>query len=291
MATQWPLVIFTVALCLAGGLMFIAALAAILGKGSAKFQKLAAITALAVIVLGGIAVFFHLQHADRIFNGFGHITSGITHELIMVVLAVAILIVALVTLKKGELPKWVAFASLVIAAVMVFVTANSYNMAARPVWNTFAWYLFIFADAYLMGALVAWLLAAIAGDECKFFGFQSFIAAIVKAVAVAIYAVVIGGIEYASVGHYFDPTQPTKAVVETGSSISQILSGDLAGLFWAGVIVIGIIIPLVAALLKKGAEAKDATLFAGAAAVCAIIGAVCFRVIFFALGQSVFLFY
>ncbi|MBQ3301732.1 MAG: hypothetical protein IJH04_06285 [Eggerthellaceae bacterium] len=291
MATQWPLVIFTLCLCFAGGLLFMQSLAAILGKGSAKFQKLAAIVNIAVIVIGGIAVFFHLQHWERIFNGFGHITSGITHELIMVVLALAILIVFLVMLKKGELPKWAAYAGLVIAALLVFVTANSYNMAARPVWNTFAWYLFIFADAYLMGALAAWLIAAVAGDDCKFAGGQSFIAAIVKAVAVAIYTAVIGGIKFASVGHYFDPTQPTKAVAETGSYISRMLSGDLAGTFWAGVVIIGIVAVLVIAFMKKGAEAKDVPMWAGIACACAVIGAICFRVIFFALGSSVFLFY
>ena len=291
MATQWPLVIFTLALCFAGGLLFMQSLMAILGKGSAKFQKLAAIVNIVVIVIGGIAVFFHLQHWERIFNGFGHITSGITHELIMVVLALAILIVFLVMLKKGELPKWAAYAGLVIAALLVFVTANSYNMAARPVWNTFAWYLFIFADAYLMGALAAWLLGAVAGDDPKFAGFQSLIAAAVKAVAVAIYTAVIGGIKFASVGHYFDPTQPTKAVAETGSYISRMLSGDLAGAFWAGVILIGIVAVLVIAFMKKGAEAKDALLWSAMGLCVAIIGAICFRVIFFALGSSVFLFY
>ena len=291
MATQWPLVIFTLCLCFAGGLLFMQSLMAILGKGSAKFQKLAAITNIAVIVVGGIAVFFHLQHWERIFNGFGHITSGITHELIMVVLALAILIVFLVMLKKGELPKWAAYAGLVIAALLVFVTANSYNMAARPVWNTFAWYLFIFADAYLMGALAAWLLTGVAGDETKFAGQQSFFAAIAKAVAVAIYTAVIGGIKFASVGHYFDPTQPTKAVAETGSYISRMLSGDLALAFWLGVVIIGIIVALVIAFMKKGAEPKDVTMFSGIALAAAIIGAICFRVIFFALGSSVFLFY
>ena len=37
METQWPLVIFTLCLCLAGGLLFMQSLMALLGKGSAKF--------------------------------------------------------------------------------------------------------------------------------------------------------------------------------------------------------------------------------------------------------------
>ena len=291
MATQWPLVIFTLCLCLAGGLLFMQSIMAILGKGSVKFQKLASWTTVVVIVLGGIAVFFHLQHWERIFNGFGHITSGITHELIMVVLVMVVLLIFILQLRKGEIAKWAAYLGLVMAALLVFVTANSYNMAARPVWNTFAWYLFIFADAYLMGALAAWLLSAVAGDDCKFAGFQSLIAGVAKAAAVAIYTAVIGGIKFASVGHYFDPTQPTKAVVDTGSYISRMLSGDLALTFWAGVVIIGILIPLIVAFLKKGVEAKDASLWAGIAVCAAVIGAICFRVIFFALGSSVFLFY
>ena len=43
-----------------------------------------------LLAAGGIAVFFHLEHWERIFNGFGHITSGITQELIgCVALAIA----------------------------------------------------------------------------------------------------------------------------------------------------------------------------------------------------------
>ncbi|MBQ6585630.1 MAG: hypothetical protein IJH83_02355, partial [Coriobacteriales bacterium] len=64
-----------------------------------------------------------------------------------------------------------------------------------------------------------------------------------------------------------------------------------AGAFWAGVVIIGIVAVLVIAFMKKGAEAKDAQIWAAAALVCAVIGAICFRGIFFALGSSVFLFY
>ena len=50
----------------------------------------ALITSAVLLVVGGIAVFFHLEHWERIFNGFGHLSSGITQELIaIVVLAVA----------------------------------------------------------------------------------------------------------------------------------------------------------------------------------------------------------
>ena len=69
------------------------------------------------LALGGIAVFFHLQHWERIFNGFGHITSGITQELIaimvFVVVAVAYFVMARKSADGGTLPKWMAVLAIV----------------------------------------------------------------------------------------------------------------------------------------------------------------------------------
>ena len=47
-----------------------------------------------VVAAGGIAVFFHLEHFERIFNGFGHLTSGITQELIAIVLLAVVMVLA-----------------------------------------------------------------------------------------------------------------------------------------------------------------------------------------------------
>ena len=47
-------------------------------------------------------MFFHLEHFERIFNGFGHLTSGITQELIAIVVLAVAAIVYLVYLRRDE---------------------------------------------------------------------------------------------------------------------------------------------------------------------------------------------
>ena len=44
----------------------------VLGGQGTRAQMPALITSAVLLVVGGIAVFFHLEHWERIFNGFGH---------------------------------------------------------------------------------------------------------------------------------------------------------------------------------------------------------------------------
>jgi DMSO reductase anchor subunit len=85
MELQWPLILFTFFMCLSSGILFAQSVLALKGEGRA-FQNTSLVASFVAMVVGGIAVFLHLQHWERIFNGFGHITSGITQELIGVVL-------------------------------------------------------------------------------------------------------------------------------------------------------------------------------------------------------------
>ena len=52
--------------------------------------------------LGGLSVFMHLQHWERIFNGFGHITSGITLEFIGVIVFMICLAVFFLMGRRAE---------------------------------------------------------------------------------------------------------------------------------------------------------------------------------------------
>ena len=81
METQWPLVIFTLFVCLTCGTLGGMSILALKGQGR-NLQMTALITSAVSLVVGGIGAFLHLEHWERIFNGFGHITSGITQELI-----------------------------------------------------------------------------------------------------------------------------------------------------------------------------------------------------------------
>ena len=81
METQWPLVIFTLFVCITCGLLGSMSILALKGRGR-DLQMTGLVTSVVCLVVGGIGAFLHLEHWERIFNGFGHITSGITQELI-----------------------------------------------------------------------------------------------------------------------------------------------------------------------------------------------------------------
>ena len=132
METQWPLVIFTLFVCLTCGTLGGMSILALKGQGR-NLQMTALITSAVSLVVGGIGAFLHLEHWERIFNGFGHITSGITQELIGCV-ALAIVIVAwFVVLRGGKpVPKALAWATLAAALPMMAPTAHSYPIPARP---------------------------------------------------------------------------------------------------------------------------------------------------------------
>ena len=84
MELQRPLILFTTFISASAGLFAAQGCYALAGDGR-KAQLPALITSVVIMAIGGIAVFFHLTHPDRLLNGFGHITSGITQELIAIV--------------------------------------------------------------------------------------------------------------------------------------------------------------------------------------------------------------
>ena len=100
MEIQIPLVIFTSFLAWAAGIFGTQCILALQKRGGAV-QLPALICSAAVLVVGGIAVVFHLTHPFNLFNGFGHITSGITQELIAIVVLAVVMVVCFVYLRRG----------------------------------------------------------------------------------------------------------------------------------------------------------------------------------------------
>ena len=122
METQWSLVIFTLFVCLSSGTIAIASYLSLRGKGE-KLLMPALATSIVALLLGGIGSFTHLQHWERIVNGFGHITSGSTQELIGVVVMGVVFVAWIVVLRRGKgMPK--ALAGITIAASVLMVVAR-----------------------------------------------------------------------------------------------------------------------------------------------------------------------
>ena len=229
METQWPLVIFTLFVCLTCGTLGGMSILALKGQGR-NLQMTALITSAVSLVVGGIGAFLHLEHWERIFNGFGHITSGITQELIGCV-ALAIVIVAwFVVLRGGKpVPKALAWATLAVAVLMMVATAHSYLMPARPAWGL-ALVAFYLGNACLLGAAAVWLISILKKDEAvEATGIQlTFIAALVQIVSDVVFVIACAMAKIAQFGYYADPTSMTTAPTHVDSLMTVMVSGAVS---------------------------------------------------------------
>ena len=292
MELQWPLILFTTLTAWGCGVFGGADVLALKGAGK-KSQQLLAILSCVLLAAGGIAVFFHLQHWERIFNGFGHITSGITQELIAIVVFVVIAVAYFVMARKsddgGTLPKGMAWVAIAISVVLAAVCAHSYMMPARPAWDSVLEVLSIVGAACLLGPATCAVVLAAKGEDAAACGLPAVAGSAVGAACTAAYAAFIqmSAGSFAEVGNYFDPTHPTKAMADAAATV-----GDQAPLLWLGAVVVGAAVPLACCVLaKKKGDAAGWKLFGGVAVVAALIGAVCLRVAFYNVGLSVFMFY
>ena len=292
MELQWPLILFTTLTAWACGVFGGAGVLALSGAGK-KSQQLLCVLSVVLLAASGIAVFFHLQHWERIFNGFGHITSGITQELIAIVVFVIVAVVYFVAARKsadgGTLPKWAAVLAVVISMVLAAVCAHSYMMPARPAWNNVLEVLSIVGAAFLLGPATCAVVLAAKGEDVAACGLPAVVGSVIGAVCTVAYGAFLqmAGSAFVQVGKYFDPTSPTKAIADVaGTAAGQ------APLIWAGAVVVGAVVPLVCCVLaRKKGDAASWKVFGAVAVIAALAGAICLRMAFYHLGLSVFTMY
>ena len=289
MELQWPLILFTALVAWSAGLFGTQALLAA-GGHARKAQTPAWIASAALLAAGGIAVFFHLEHWERIFNGFGHITSGITQELIAIVVLAVVAIAYLVVMRRSDdgatVPKWLCWVAVAVCAALVAVMAHSYMMAARPAWDSVLWILYVLGNACALGPCTMALIMAAAGDDVAPAGLPALAGTALAAAAAVAFAISLQASagSFAEVGFYFDPTRPTAGMADAAAAVAA-----QAPLLWAGAVAVGGLAPLVAALM--GRKTGNWRLWGAVAVACALAGAVALRVVFYELGLSVFMFY
>ena len=208
----------------------------------------------------------------------------------------------LVLMRKSDdgasVPKWLAWLSVALSVVLVAVMAHSYTMAARPAWDSALWILYVLGNACVLGPATFALLSALAAggprdqpaeraaDAGAPAGLAALAGAAINALATLAFAAFLqlSAGSFADVGLYFDPTHPTKAMADAAATVAS-----QAPLLWLGAVAVGAIVPLAAAFL--GRRTGNWRLWAPAAIIAALVGAVCMRVVFYNLGLSVFMFY
>ncbi len=295
MEMQWPLILFTAFVAWSAGLFGTGSVLAAMGKAK-KAQMPMLITSVVLLAIGGIAVFFHLEHWERIFNGFGHLSSGITQELIAIVALVIVMVAFFVMLRKsadgGTVPAVLGIIGAIAAVALVCVAGASYLMPARPAWDSVTQIFSLLGNALVLGPLTAAFIVSLkdADDEAARATVAKFatVGAAVNVLTCAIFLAVMAGAgdTLTDVGYYFDPTHPTYGMQDAAVA-SPFVGESVAS---AVVAIIGSVAALVLAGLglRAGAPLKA---LAGAGVVCGVVGAIALRMAFYASGLSMFMFY
>jgi anaerobic dimethyl sulfoxide reductase subunit C (anchor subunit) len=277
MDVQWALVFFTLFTGLGVGL-FVAVVATEWWGKAETVRFPAAVTALVALAIGGVASLLHLGHPDRIFGALGHPTSGIFIEMLFIGLAGIGIIVYLVMLKRGSSDvsrKAVATVTAVPAVVLSFTVGNTYVMASRPAWDTLILPLAYVATAAVMGCAALTLFAAVK-EDAESTGRVARALQISLAVQLVLVIAYVASLTWAP-------------FPDTSRSASRVLTGSLAPLFWAGLVLLGLAVPAVVAYLLRAKKEGGLSPRTGAAIGLASVlaGGIAFRALMFALGSGV----
>lgn len=289
MATQWPLVIFTLFVCITCGVLGGLSILSLKGKAG-KIQLSAVALAAISLVIGGIGSFTHLQHWERIFNGFGHITSGITQELIGCVVLVVLIVIWFILMRGDKAGnKALAWVTLIAAIAMVCATAHSYLMPGRPAWG-FGLVLFYLGSACMLGGAIVWMLAVAKSDEDASAPSQklALIGSIAALATEFCFIALAAAAKFTNFGHYLNPTLMTTHPTHIDNVASIALAGEGAPLFWLSIVCT--VIAIACAVMAKN-KPESAKVLAAICVIAALAASVMFRVIVYMVGYPVLLVY
>ncbi|WP_080800855.1 dimethyl sulfoxide reductase anchor subunit family protein [Arabiibacter massiliensis] len=286
MDIQWPLLIFSVLLGVTSGAFVFLGVGELRGKFK-DVRFMGALIALICLAVGGCVSVLHMGHPERATHLLGNLGSGLSKELFIVALMGIVALVYLVLAKKDYPGASKAFGVLgaVLGLVLPFVAGASYLIAARPAWDSVALPLMFLGAGLAMGMTLMAGLVLLRGKAAEEGGFALKLAlagVVIMVVTTAAYVVWI------AIAPFPAPSR----------SIERLVSGDMAMMFWAGVVVIGIVAPVALTALAcvkatKGdggsgvADPKALAFMMFGACACTAIGAVVIRIIMYGVGTSV----
>ena len=285
MEIQWPLLIFSVLLGVtSGSFVFLG-----VGELKGKFRDvrfLGALIALVCLGVGGCVSVLHMGHPERATHLLGNLGSGLSKELFIVAI-MGIVSLAYLILAKKDYPvasKVFGVLGAVLGLVLPFVAGASYLIAARPAWDSVALPLMFLGGGLAMGMTLMAGLVLLRGKASEEGGFALKLALVGVAVMVVTSLAYVAWIAMAP---YQAPTR----------SIERLISGDMAAMFWVGVVLVGLVAPAALAVLavvkagkSEGGQLANPSSLAGfmfAACACTAVGAVVMRIIMYAVGTSV----
>ena len=274
MSIEWSLVFFTLFVGLAAGVFTGIAISEWTGGAVKQIRYPGAVLTLAALVIGGVSGVLHLGHPERIFGALEKPGSGIFMEALLIGVFGLLVIFYLLALRRGAselVCKMLATFGAIPAVWLAFAVGQTYMMPSRPAWDTSHIPFLYLISAALMGWFcIATLLSGIEEHpsemvfrNCLFF--------------IVVFQITYTGwyVRYLSRAPYHDYSR----------SASRVLMGDLAPLFWIGVVLLGILVPWLVFL--SGIKKSKLRANARYGLICVLLGGIAFRAMMFLLGSPV----
>lgn len=262
MEIQWSLVLFTAIAGAGSWLLGCACIDEFKGMAKKETGSLAAIVAIVLLVVGGIASATHLSHVDRIFGVLAHPAPGIFLEALLLGLDALVGLVLVLLWKRdasAAARKVFAVCGAVLAPVFSFSCGFSYMMPSQLAWNNIGLPLAYLGTAAAAGCALWALICACCKESeetCVFAGWET----VIGGALALVFALVFG-------------------------FVSGVATGSQALLFWGAVVALGSIVPLACGVTITRKPA-GAIAFAAGALIGGCIGAVAFRCLMWIASNS-----
>jgi len=279
MEIQWALVFYTILIGASVGAFILVAFSELKGVGE-KYRLPVSVISLVLLALGGLSSVLHLEHPERAANIFGNFGSPITKEMYLAFttgLFIVLYIVMLRIAASRTAKKVFAVLGLISGLALAAVSGLIYVLPARPAWNS--WYLpLIFITTGLslgMFIVYVWSLWKKSEDQTMSKNTLNILLGLLVVEA----ALLVGYLMFLSTNIFQDPSRTS----------TRLLTGSLAPLFWLGVVLIGLVLPLF--LVIQSLRSKPALLSPITTGVLGIagtlVGSVAFRVMLYMIGTTV----
>ena len=291
MTVSWPLLAYTLCSLVACGTLAVQGAVALRGHGT-KVQMPAVAASLVLGLAGGVFACMRFGHLERLFNVFANPASPIARGYYAIVAVLVVAAIALVVLRRGEagegMPRWCAVLTIAVGLLGVYALAANDTATihdAGKTWITAAYFL---CAAALEGILVCSGIQAVREQAALCgLGAGGVAAALATGAMSVAYAFVSPtlGVRAASI------TSSTYGIVPghpSGSSASDAaaLVGFDSPVFWAGVVVAGIVVPIAGSLVARRLRGGAAAAVCAVAAVCALVGVACSLELFLPSGSG-----
>lgn len=250
MISEFPLFLYTTLAGIVAGAYVVNAFSPL--AADRKRPWLFSLICLAMLAIGGVGLFFHLGHPERILNAFRNPGAGITQEGFTTILfGICVFADFVLALAKRPVPRWFQVLAAVLGVAMTVTMGLAYYaFIGTPAWNGPATVPFFIVGDLAMGAGFFLLFKSEAVGERGFLAYDVAVEALTAVVLVAVAA------QFAGAGY-----SPVPFVV--------------------ALVVAPVLVIAVNALARKGAAAGKAPGYAALVCVLAVAGIVIARYAFY----------